>query len=62
MVTLPNRDCKLLLRARNGARLFLDEKLILESPFHSINGDGHGNIEYVDIIKNDSIRPLAAGR
>lgn len=61
IVTLPDRKCRLLLRARNGARLFLDEKLILESPFHNISGDAHGTIRHVDVIKNDTIRPLAVG-
>ncbi len=61
MITLPNRDCRLLLRARNGARLFLDEKLILESPFHTIDGSAHGKIRHVEVIKNNTIRPLAVG-
>ncbi len=61
MITLPDRKCRLLLRARNGARLFLDGKLILESPFHTINGSAHGKIRHVEVIKNDTIRPLAVG-
>ena len=61
MVTLPDRKCRLLLRARNGARLFLDGKLILESSFHTINGTAHGKIRHVEVIQNDTIRPLATG-
>ncbi|MCA9069947.1 MAG: DUF1549 domain-containing protein, partial [Planctomycetaceae bacterium] len=61
MITLPDRECRLLLRARNGARLFLDGKLILEAPFHTINGSAHGKIRHVDVIKNETIRPLYVG-
>ena len=49
------------LRARNGARLFLDGKLILESPFHTINGSAHGKIRHVEVIQNETIRPLGTG-
>lgn len=61
MVTLPDREFRLLLRARNGARLFIDGKLVLETPFHTINGSAHGKIRHVEVIKNDTIRPLYVG-
>ncbi len=61
MITLPDRKCRLLLRARNGARLFLDGKLILESPFHTISGTAHGKIRHVEVVQNNTIRPLATG-
>ena len=43
-VKLPAGNHKILLRARNGARLSIDGKLIASTPFTSRNGGGHEKV------------------
>ena len=60
-VVLPKGEHRLLLRARNGARLWIDGRQVAQAPFHTINSGGHGRIRDVSVLKTDSLRPLQVG-
>ena len=47
-VKLPEGKLKFLLRARNASRLFIDNKLVLETDFHRIVGTAHGKVDEKD--------------
>jgi len=57
----PDEPRRLLLRSRNGARLFIDGNLVISNPFPKSRGDGHG--EMYDIVSEISshIRPPQTG-
>lgn len=58
---LPKGEHRILIRARNGSRLYLDGEQIAETAFHSISGDAHGRVfdEYKGPTEN--IQPLHRG-
>lgn len=58
---LPAGKIRLLIRGRNAARLWLDGKLLAETPFHDIPNNGHGVIVRPDISLAPQIRPLPRG-
>ncbi len=60
-VILPKGEHRILVRARNGARLMMDGKQIVDVPFHNISGSAHGKVFpiYKSIAPN--IRPLHRG-
>lgn len=60
-MTLPEGPRRILVRSRNSARLYMDGKLIVETPFHSISGDAHGRVFEVDTSLAPNIRPLHRG-
>ena len=61
LIQTPQNDYRILLRARNGARLFIDGKEVLAAPFHNISGTAHGKIRHVTKIKDEPIRQLQTG-
>jgi hypothetical protein len=60
-VALPAGDYRLLLRSRNAARLFLDDKPLLDNPFVKAFDDGHSHVPDVPVLEPD-VRPLAPGQ
>lgn len=60
-VVLPKGKHRLLLRARNAAKVFVDGKLRVETPFHNIRGSAHGKIRKVAVLKDADVRPLQTG-
>jgi len=53
VVHLPAGKHRLLLRSRGGARLYIDDELILTTPFNRRNQSGHGKVsqqvDYLDL-------------
>ncbi len=60
-VELPTGKQRLLLRSRNSARLFIDDKLTVETPFMSSKTDGHNPYKPVVSEISPRIRPLQPG-
>jgi hypothetical protein len=60
-VQLPRGKRRLLLRSRDAARLYLDGKLIGETPFYNITIEAHGPIWDLDRSHGPNIRPLQRG-
>ncbi|QDT25033.1 hypothetical protein Enr10x_03270 [Gimesia panareensis] len=60
-MTLPKGKKRILVRARNGSRLYIDDELVLETPFHNISGSAHGKVFDVDLSLSPNIRPLHRG-
>ena len=60
-VTVPNGPQRLLLRCHNAARLYVDGKKVLETPFFNISGSAHGKVVPLDTSLADNIRPLPRG-
>ncbi|MCH8828947.1 MAG: DUF1553 domain-containing protein, partial [Planctomycetes bacterium] len=60
-IRIPAGPQRLLLRARNGARLYLDGRKIAETPFHNIRSTAHGTVYPVDTSLAPNIRPLQRG-
>src|SRR5690606_38707395 len=60
-VTLPEEDLQLLVRSRDGVRLYLDDTLVAENPFFTRSGDGHGPVYPVGTQVVPGIRPLQTG-
>src|SRR3954463_4605739 len=60
-VTLPKGEHRILMRARNGARLFMDGKLILSNKFASLNSDGHEEVPEISKPAAPDIRYLRPG-
>ncbi|WP_166819682.1 DUF1553 domain-containing protein [Thalassoroseus pseudoceratinae] len=60
-VVIPEGEHRLLLRARNGARLWIDGQQVTQAPFHRINTGGHGRIRDVSVLKEPGVRPLQVG-
>lgn len=58
---LPAGEQRILLRSRHAARLYLDNKLIVENPFPSGRTDGHNDWEPVESKISKNIRPLQPG-
>ena len=60
-VDLPAGKHRLLLRSRSAARLFIDDKLVVENPFPAGKTDGHNPWKPVDSKISSRIRPLQPG-
>ena len=60
-VTLPPGPQRILIRARNGARLFIDNELQASVPFFNIPGNGHGQIFERTRDQAPNIRELPRG-
>lgn len=58
---IPKGTQRILLRSRNAARLYLDDRLIAETKFFSIPSSGHGKVFDVDMSLAPNIRPLRRG-
>lgn len=52
---------RLLLRSRSAARLFIDDRLVVENPFPAGKTDGHNPWEPVESKISTRIRPLQPG-
>lgn len=52
---------RILLRSRSGARLYIDDQLIVENPFQSNKTDGHNAYVPVESHVSPNIRPLQPG-
>jgi mono/diheme cytochrome c family protein len=52
VVTLPKGKHRLLLRGRGASRLYVDDKLLLTTPFPTGDGSGHGDIRKPDSYLN----------
>lgn len=61
LVTLPAGEYELLVRARNGSKLWVDGKTIAETPFFAISSDAHGSIRDWRVIKDDEVRRVQPG-
>src|SRR5687767_7881192 len=55
---LPAGEYRFLLRARGAARLFVDDKLILESEFLQPNRDGHEAVPDAPAARQEGLYPL----
>src|SRR6185369_886857 len=60
-VELPTGKQRLLVRSRNSARLFIDDKLVVETPFLTNKTDGHNPYKPVRSDISPNIRPLQPG-
>ncbi len=60
-LTIPAGPRRLLIRCRNAARLYLDGKKVLETPFFGISASGHGKVVPLDDNLAPDIRPLQRG-
>ena len=60
-VTIPKGKKRILVRARNASRLYIDEKLVAQTGFHKISGSAHGKVFDVDRTLAPNIRPLHRG-
>jgi hypothetical protein len=60
-VELPEGKQRLLVRSRNSARLFINDKLTVETPFMSAATDGHNPYKPVVSEISPRIRPLQPG-
>ncbi|WP_339728491.1 DUF1553 domain-containing protein [uncultured Gimesia sp.] len=60
-ITLPKGKKRILVRARNASRLYIDGKLIVETGFHNISSSAHGKVYDVDLSLSPQIRPLQRG-
>ncbi len=58
---LPAGSYRLLLRSLNGARLFVDDQLAVETHFIKPSGDAHGSVEALPEAKDVSLWPLPNG-
>ncbi|MCA9007182.1 MAG: DUF1549 domain-containing protein, partial [Planctomycetaceae bacterium] len=60
-VVIPKGKKRILVRARNASRLYIDDKLVAETGFHNISGSAHGHVFKVDRSLAPHIRPLHRG-
>src|SRR5262245_25725027 len=58
---LPRGPHRLLLRARTGARLWIDGRLVLATRFPKLTADGHEEVPEVPVAVAPDIRPLPPG-
>ena len=61
-VTFPAGEQQILLRARAGARLFLDGKQLLTTRFPSLTSDGHEEVPEVPLPLGPDVRYLQPGQ
>ncbi|MDB6033906.1 MAG: hypothetical protein JWM16_4244 [Verrucomicrobiales bacterium] len=60
-VALPKGELRILMRARSGARLFMDGSLLLTNRFPNLNADGHEDVPEVPGQAAPDIRYLRPG-
>src|SRR5262245_38188768 len=60
-LALPAGDYQLLLRSRNAARLYIDERLVLDNPFPKAPVDGHNPVAVWPDLGPD-LRPFQPGQ
>src|SRR5262245_40333382 len=60
-LALPAGDYQLLLRSRNGARLYLDDRLVLDNPFPKPPVDGHNPVPVWPDL-GPGLRPFQPGQ
>lgn len=60
-IELPTGTQRLLLRSRNAARLYLDDKLVIDNPFPKSRSDGHNSLHIVKSDVSPNIRPVQPG-
>ena len=60
-VTIPRGPQRLLIRGRNASRLYMDGKLLLQTPFFNISSSAHGEVHDLDDSLAPHIRPLRRG-
>ena len=61
-VVLPKGEQHLLMRSRNGTRLYLDGKQILATKFASLTSDGHEEVPEVPLPLGPEVRYLQPGQ
>ncbi len=60
-LTFPAEPRRLLLRSRHGARLWIDQVLVIENRFPTPRGDGHGELYDIKSDLSPRIRPPQTG-
>jgi hypothetical protein len=60
-VTIPAGPQRLLVRARNAARVYVAGKKVVEAPFFAIPNNGHGTVWELDASLAPNIRALRRG-
>ena len=60
-IELPPGTQRLLLRSRNGARLYLDGNLVIDNPFPKDRSNGHNELHLVQSDVSPNIRPVQPG-
>ncbi len=60
-ITIPQGKKRILIRARNASRLYIDDQLVAETGFHNISSSAHGHVLDVDRSLAPNIRPLHRG-
>tara|TARA_R110002111_G_scaffold67_2_gene590 strand:+ start:1355 stop:4807 length:3453 start_codon:yes stop_codon:yes gene_type:complete len=60
-ITIPQGKKRILVRARNASRLYIDDKLVAETGFHNISSSAHGHVLDVDRSLAPHVRPLHRG-
>ena len=58
---IPKGTQQILVRARNGARLQIDDAQVLDLPFFNISSSSHGSVPAIDRTLAPHIRPLYRG-
>lgn len=65
LVNLPKGTHRLLLRARGGSRLYIDDQLILTTPFNTLSSSAHGRVaiqdDYLDLGPDFRFAPPGNG-
>jgi hypothetical protein len=61
-IALPAGEWQVLLRARDAARLFLDDKLIAEHAFGKVSTSGHGKVPPPAPLAHPELRPPSPGQ
>lgn len=59
--TFPAEPRRLLLRSRSGSRLFIDGEPVVDNPFPTTRGDGHGELYDISSKHSSRIRPPQTG-
>lgn len=60
-VAFPDQEVELLLRSRDGVRVFVNDELVAENPFFTRGGDGHNPVYPTDVRVSAGIAPLRTG-
>ena len=60
-VVIPEGRHRILIRAHNAARLYIDGKQVLQTPFFNISASAHGEVVELDRRFAPHIRPLRRG-
>lgn len=60
-LSLPKGEYRLLLRSRGGARLFMDDKIVVELEFLKGASSGHEPVKDISVAKEAGIRRLPPG-